>query len=157
MLYFIYNSCLFCYLILLTKVMYSNLYLFLVICQRIFLTSVLFCFWVLKQFEGRCRELLKGRGMKRWSRERERWPVEPFCRDWKRQWALTSVGGFGLSSCLLVRPCGIKESKVNTLTHFPPFSSWCSFPLSSLSSRSLPLHSLLMRRVNCNVVFIYHL
>lgn len=65
-------------------------------------------------------ERQRDEGMKGWTRERERWPVEALCPDWKRQWALTSVGGFGLSSCLLERPCGIRESKMNTLTHFPP-------------------------------------
>lgn len=77
-------------------------------------------------------------GMRRWSRERKRWPVEPFCHDWKRQWALTSVGGFRLSSCLLVRPCGISESKMNTLTHFPPFPPSAPFlPLSTPSPLTL--------------------
>ena len=123
MLYFIYNTSLFTYIILLTKVMYSYLYLFLVICQWMSLTLFFICLFVCVCV---CVELQRAskrqedEGMRRW-REHERWPVEPFCHDWKRQWALTSVGGFGLSSCLLVRPCGIKESKMNTLTHFPPF------------------------------------
>lgn len=73
-------------------------------------------------------------GMKRWSSESERWPVEPFCRDWKRQRALTSVGGFGLSSCLLVHPCGIRESKMSKLTHFLFFAPTLSLFFSVVPS-----------------------
>lgn len=89
-------------------------------------------------------------GMRRWSRERERWPVEPFCHDWKRQWALTSVGGFGLSPCLLVHPCGIRESKMNTLTHFLPFLPVLlpSLPLSTPSPLTLFFGCSMTCRVN---------
>lgn len=97
--------------------------------------------------------------MRRWSRERKRWPVEPFCHDWKRQWALTSVGGFRLSSCLLVRPCGIRESKMNTLTHFPPFPPSAPFlPLSTPSPLTLFFACSMTCMVNRNrdhFVYVY--
>lgn len=78
-----------------------------------------------------------GREMKGWRDELENARgclLSLFCHDWKRERALTSVGGFGPSTCLLMHPCGpcgIRESKMNKLTHFP-LSSCHSFPLSIL-------------------------
>lgn len=87
-----------------------------------------------------------GREMKGWRDELENARgclLSLFCHDWKRERALTSVGGFGPSTCLLMHPCGpcgIRESKMNKLTHFP-LSSCHSFPLSILFIRSPLLQS----------------
>lgn len=73
-------------------------------------------------------------GVRIWSRERERWPVEPFFtvtteRDSEHQHLLAD---FGLSFCLSVRPCGIKESQNEQADPFSTFSSPRAFPLSAL-------------------------
>lgn len=54
-------------------------------------------FGELKRFTGSSGELLWGSGMKGWGYKVESVRgglFSPFCHNWKRQWARTSVGGF---------------------------------------------------------------